>query len=237
MFSPLNDPQVDQWFQRFNAPLRRLPAAERAELHQEVRQHLDALAAANEELGSTPEEAWELALMQFGDPAQIGRKMYQEWQQSRVAHSGGAAVGFGVLLHLSWTAAMLAALQCCGPSFFAWPNSLLSFVSLLLINGVVGWKYPYQALKGALYANLFSAFVNFLCLLPKMLHPHTEYFGGVGMTVSLSASSILIGVPYSALRACSVAYLASVCKRRQWYLPRLADFTLRLPHKQRKLSR
>ena len=52
MFSPLNDPQVEEWFQRLNAPLQRLPLAERVELHTEVRQHLDALVAANKELGS-----------------------------------------------------------------------------------------------------------------------------------------------------------------------------------------
>ena len=57
MFSPLNDPQVEHWFQRLNAPLKRLPAEERTQIHQEVRQHLEALAAANEELGSSPEEA------------------------------------------------------------------------------------------------------------------------------------------------------------------------------------
>lgn len=62
MLSSLNDPSLDQWFQQFNAPLKRLPVEERAQLHTEVRQHLEALVAANEELGSTPEEAWAHAL-------------------------------------------------------------------------------------------------------------------------------------------------------------------------------
>ena len=79
MFSPLENESSEQWFQRLNAPLKRLPAEQRAELHAEVRQHLEALAAANEELGSTPEEAWEHALAQFGDPGNFGKRMAQEW--------------------------------------------------------------------------------------------------------------------------------------------------------------
>ena len=236
MFSPLNDPKAEQWFQRLNAPLKRLPIAERQELHSEVRQHLDALAAANEELGSSPEEAWELALTQFGDPTQIGRKMYQEWRQSHAAHSGGAAIGFGVLFHLLWMTVMFIGLHCYGRRFFDLPNTLLSFASLLSVNAAVGWKYPYQALRGALYANLFAGSVSFLYSLPTMLHPHTEHHSGVDMIISTPASAILFGVSCSALRACGVAYLASVTKRG-WYKPTLADFKLTLPRWRPQVSR
>lgn len=78
MFSPHKQTETEDWFQRLNAPLKRLPAQERAELHTEVRQHLDALAAAHEELGSPPDEAWRLALAQFGDPTRIGRRLRRE---------------------------------------------------------------------------------------------------------------------------------------------------------------
>ena len=84
MFNPLENEAAEAWFNRLNAPLKRLPAEERVALHQEVRQHLDALAAANEELGSSPEEAWKHALEQFGDPTRIGRRMAWEW---RCSHS------------------------------------------------------------------------------------------------------------------------------------------------------
>lgn len=78
MFNPLENEAAEAWFKRLNAPLKRLPAEERAELHQEVRQHLESLAKANEELGSSPEEAWEHALTQFGDPGKFGRQMQRE---------------------------------------------------------------------------------------------------------------------------------------------------------------
>ncbi len=78
MFYLQDNESLDKWFQRLNAPLKRLPTDERIKLHQEVRQHLEALAAANEELGSSPEEAWEHALVQFGDPSRFGRQMRRE---------------------------------------------------------------------------------------------------------------------------------------------------------------
>ena len=79
MHSQLSDEQTQQFFERLNKPLKHMPQNVRAELHTELRQHLDALVAANEELGSSPEEAFELALRQFGDPAKIGRKLWWEW--------------------------------------------------------------------------------------------------------------------------------------------------------------
>ncbi len=79
MHSRFDDSQTELFLARLNPPLRWMPRAARMELHAELRQHLDALAAAHEELGSTPEEAFDLALRQFGDPAKIGRKLWWEW--------------------------------------------------------------------------------------------------------------------------------------------------------------
>ena len=83
MFSPFDSEEVEAYFNRLNAQLKRMPREDRAELHQELRQHLDALAAAHEELGATPEEAVDAALQQFGDPVKIGRRMLREWRHSR----------------------------------------------------------------------------------------------------------------------------------------------------------
>ena len=79
MHSRFDDPQTEQFLARLNKPLRWMPRSARVELHAELRQHLDALIAAHEELGSSPEEAFDLALHQFGDPAKIGRKLWWEW--------------------------------------------------------------------------------------------------------------------------------------------------------------
>ena len=87
MFSPHDSPAVKDWFQRFDAASRHLPAEERAVQRQEIQQHLEALVVAHEELGTPPAEAWRLALTQFGNPTKIGRKIGEEWQQGRTGPS------------------------------------------------------------------------------------------------------------------------------------------------------
>ena len=54
MFSQFDNEEMENYFNGLNAQLKRMPAADRAEAHQELRQHLDALIAAHEELGATP---------------------------------------------------------------------------------------------------------------------------------------------------------------------------------------
>ena len=69
MFSPHDSPTVNEWFQRFDAASRHLPAEERAAQREEIQQHLEGLAAAKMAQGQPTEAAWKAALMQFGDPA------------------------------------------------------------------------------------------------------------------------------------------------------------------------
>lgn len=82
MLSQFDDEETAAYFERLNAPLRKMPQADRAELHAELRQHLDALAAAHEELGASPDEAAHAALKQFGDPVKIGRRLFDEWRRA-----------------------------------------------------------------------------------------------------------------------------------------------------------
>lgn len=74
------DDEHDEFLQKLNAQLRRMPQADQAEIHTEVRQHLDDLAKAHEELGATTDEAARAALRQFGDPVKIGRRLFDEWR-------------------------------------------------------------------------------------------------------------------------------------------------------------
>ena len=84
MLNLLDDERVEGFYQRLNVQLRKMPLEQRAEVHQELRQHLEALVAAHEELGATPQEAVAAALRQFGDPRRIGRRLARDW--SRGAH-------------------------------------------------------------------------------------------------------------------------------------------------------
>ena len=242
MFSPLENEELDRWFQRLNGPLKRLPDSERRELHLEVRQHLEALAKANEELGSSPEEAWRYALIQFGDPARIGRRMAWEWRRSQGWMSlDMIAVLYGAGVHAA-AAAGLVVLFCVVSIldyFFGerilgrgtgWLMTAGYFVGVPVLTGFkLGRKYPSLALKIALH----TAFV--LPILPTL----------IGLTAAISQGMcyefLVIFMYCSAMffgwlvLTCGAAYFASVTKRG-WYRPTLDDFKITLPQRRRQVG-
>ena len=168
-----NDEQLDHFFQRLNRPLKRLPQPLRAELHQELRQHLDALAAAHEELGSPPEEAFQHALRQFGDPGRVGRKLWWEWfltscRPSEAVRAAGYALLLYALCDLLFALPSLlapigpapipgslrAAMQSGGGGFLRYVQTLELLIGLAMTLGVpslvgllVGRKFPRHALQ------------------------------------------------------------------------------------------
>ncbi len=239
MFSPLNDPQVEHWFQRLNGPLKRLPADERTQIHQEVRQHLEALATANEELGSSPHEAAELALMQFGDPGKFGKRMAQEWSQGKMGfRADAAAIGFVLsyqtLLIIAWTVSINAWTWLYGHHNQPFAGTLselgylLSFGGTAVLYATLGRKYPFQAVKGAFYGDLLFTVCN-LTWFAGMLafgqfHPQPPLSASIGHALLWT----LRWLPLWLAAKVAVAYLASVTKRG-WYKPTWEDFKLTWP--------
>ena len=245
MFSPLNDPQVEQWFQRLNAPLKRLPAEEHAALHQEVRQHLEALAAANEELGSSPEEAWEHALEQFGEPNKLGKHMAWEWRRKQgFLGPQTAAVLYGIaacsvsmiaLAGINWLVMALPYytmnIILVSNPLPVLPCGLLGIpLGIPIVTGAaVGWKYPRRALKGAFYAaclwpGLPASTVFLACLRPCLV-------GSARITDWPFFVCACLAFPAWFSLTCGAAYLASATKRG-WYKPTWEDFKLTWPKRQ-----
>ena len=249
MFSPHDSPGVTDWFRRFDAACRHLPAEERAAQREEVQQHLEGLAAAKTAQGQATEAAWKAALMQFGDPAQIGCKMYQEWRLGRIGFSADMkAIFFG--MGLSWLQSLIIPLY--GTAWLLWRNShgpggfngsapqlpiavyhLFGFSGTLLICIAIGRKYPLQAIKAAFYSSLLWSLIGSLEVIalanfsPKMVLPQPM--------AAMIAYNLLLA-PEWALGHSAIAYLASVT-RRGWYKPSLADFKLTLPRRRPQLSR
>ena len=226
MFNPSENDALDRWFQRLNTPLKRLPVEERVQLHQEVRQHLESLVAANEELGSSPQEAWELALVQFGDPTRIGRRLAWEWRrgQSRISPDM-AAVLYGLGIHIVIASALIFCTILVMAAFRLYDNSGTTFmleylvVVPTLVGAAVGRRFPDRALTGLFYA---AAAWPFLPLMAACAVSMTRLNIPDLFSVMLwPASWLTLG--------CGAAYLASAHRRRQWYCPRRADFALRLP--------
>lgn len=240
MFSPLNNPQVEQWFQRLNSALKSLPAEEQAKMELEVRQHLEALAIANAELGSSPQEAAELALTQFGNPVRFGHRMAQEWQRQQgwISEEGTFAlyiVGMSVVSAVGIQAACWLT-----PNLYhsltgmnisaSISTPTYELLGVPIATGLaVGRKYPDHALTATPYMASFTSVLPFFTAALAL--PVQNLTGGWG-TVAGYAAGLLAG---SFLLTCGAAYLASVT-RRGWYRPALADFKL-TPPKRRQISR
>jgi hypothetical protein len=240
MFSPLENEELDRWFQRLNAPLKRLPSDERTAIHLEVRQHLEALAKANEELGSSLEEAWEHALTQFGDPGRFGKKMVQEWQQKKPSFRADmvaifACLGLEALMGFggSWVIQSLAAWwanqnhYAHSLNLFAITNDISLYALPIAILVLMGRKFPFQALKSVFYVRVFSLLCRWLfvridfCFHPSVSHPPLLAMVAPG----------LLWTPVSLI----MPYLASVT-RRGWYRPSWADFKITLPQRRRRVG-
>ncbi len=233
MFNPSENEALDKWFQRLNAPLKRLPTAERAELHLEVRQHLENLVAANQELGSSTAEAWEHALTQFGDPARIGRRLAWEWRRGRGWFSPDMAVvlyGLGTQTAAAMTVLIASLLGVFSVAKTYDPGLMTMLVSAfgvpILAGAALGRKYPGRALVGAFNGALVwpvlpvvASFPMFAADPPRFVVAETAIFAAWWLALT-----------------CAAAYLASVTKRG-WYKPSLADFKLTLPRKRIQLSR
>lgn len=235
MFSPPNSPAVTDWFQRLEASWRRMPAEERTRQREEVQQHLEALAKANEELGSPPAEAWHSALTQFGNPSKFGRRMVWEWRRGQGWVSPDmAAVLYGVGVHAAASVGLVV-LYCavCLLDYFSgarvlgngagWLMTLGYFVGVPTLTGfVLGRKFPQRALTGAFYAALA------LPVLPLLTASVASALQSPGETWTNVVEAVGIGADLISV-TCGAAYLASARARREWYRPALANFKLALP--------
>jgi len=76
------DDQIEDYLDHLCAPLvGTVPLAERRNLRDEVRSHLEALAAEYGFQGMTPAEATAAALQELGEPWQVGQTFLREWLQ------------------------------------------------------------------------------------------------------------------------------------------------------------
>jgi len=78
------DAWVEDYLDHLSAPLVGIvPLAERRNLRDEVRAHLEALAAEYGFEGKSPPEATAAALQELGEPWQVGQTFLREWLQGR----------------------------------------------------------------------------------------------------------------------------------------------------------
>lgn len=221
MFSPLDDSASVDWFRRFDAATRHLPAEDRAAQQEELHQHLDALIAANVALGQSADAAQQNALTRLGNPAKIGRKLNHEWQQSRTGFKTDMrAIGLGLGLQLLRLCALNFSLRVLDYTLLT--AMILYFGGNLLIDLAIGLLCPFQAIKARFYSGVLwdlSVASSAVYALTQQGHP------------SPPAAMFVLVMPWSIVPNTVLAYLASAT-RRGWYRPSLADFNVSLPHRQ-----
>lgn len=206
-----DDPRVARFFLRLDAPLCRMPEPERADLHTELRQHLETLVAAQLELGASPEEAIESALSSFGDPTNVGRKLMREWRLKNRDPFWATIVIIGVCqfvlncglylwLVMPLTHGMTTILD---RSTISQLSQITNFISPLLplLGGVaVGLRQPSRAVFGAFFAGMLAGVLYWLFFMIAFSHVwRMPSFGVSGME-------------------CLAAYVVSSIKRRDWTL-------------------
>ena len=170
MFNLYDNPAVSDWFRRFDAASRHLPAEERVSQREEIQQHLVGLVAANMALGQPNEEAWKAALKQFGDPTQIGRRIDQEWQQGRTGPSADkdairyAAGHIGCYFAYFLIPYALRDICLDGSKdligFAPLPTAvylIYAFGGAIPVGVLIGRNRPLQAVRAAFYASLVWA--------------------------------------------------------------------------------
>jgi hypothetical protein len=158
------DPRIEDYLDHVCAPLVGVvPYARRQELRAELREHLAALAAAQQEMGSEPDAAAVMALRQFGEPRDLSRQWAQEWLEG----SGPACIQspwramlvalgcFGLAMLMGFATCLIGRLPIPMPmSLIIGPVLTTAIATALpLMAGVAsGWLAPARQALGAFYA-------------------------------------------------------------------------------------
>lgn len=204
-----DDQRVKRFFFRLDEPLRGIPAPERAELHTELRQHLETLVATHLELGASPEEAIEAALRSFGDPAIVGRKLMREWRLKNRDPFWATVAAIGVFqLVLGSALQILLAWRFHYYGHGAIDTHVAQMynlgVSLIPLLGgiVVGLRLPDRVISAAFFVGFIASVNGLVWFFINAAETHTwmlPHWGVSGM-------------------GCLAAYVVSSIKRRDWTL-------------------
>ena len=247
MFSQFDNEEMENYFNGLNAQLKRMPAADRAEAHQELRQHLDALIAAHEELGATPQEATEAAIRQLGDPVKMGRKLFQEWQLSRCGHALSTFVPILCASALLFTVTIGCASTPVHRGTPEWFCDVFIFgIPPIVTGSVIGLFRPGAAIRNVAQASLAVSGIGIVLSLPNfsrdLAHIVSQFAYGIQHTAqgiywmgqwsddAATAARSLAMTLFGVLPGVCAAYLMSSWRRGGFYRVQASDLKLRARH-------
>jgi len=164
--------RLDAYVAQLDRHLARLPAWRREEELREIRQHLEALVMAYQELGSSEGEAVALALAQFGPPAQNARDLCRVWRRQQERVEVGPSVRrafawFGPLAVLSMAGTLLSDRS--GPAGLAFLLAAMAGVLSLFAGWRIGRDAPGQGWVKATAAVSAVLLVHWASILVVLL--------------------------------------------------------------------
>ena len=173
MHSPL-----EQYLEEVTTHLHILPAAQRTDEVEEIRQHVEALVAARQELGHSREEAISQTLTQFGRAQTVGRQLARAYKRRFPSTRRSLALAsvcaliscFGVNLLVSELFTRL------GPAWVSpmYADSLPAHPATWLLSALIGnyaWGYmtgaitPRRAVAGMALVCTFLNLLNLQCIV------------------------------------------------------------------------
>ena len=179
--------RLEPYLAQVEARLKHLPGERRAEEIQEMRQHMEALVTAHQELGLSEEEAIVATLRQFGSARTVSRELSHALQRAEKPLPGSLGIAMLCQMAGMWGGAyglfhLLFVVQTDGlhPRFFANNSAvligwtiLLGWSFLCLGSGLMtGLASPRKALTGIALAYGITILASF-CSLVASRHPHS----------------------------------------------------------------
>jgi hypothetical protein len=155
-------PELDQYLSTLGKEIKDLPAVERDSVHEELRQHLDAMIAAEEELGAAQAVAIESALASFGDAKTIGRRLRIESEKKLVTPQMRQAMSIVGTVLLAQVFLVIF-----GGQLFPSPahNFWFLLITALAVGIYVERRYPDNGLEGTMAFQLITQSLLFLTTL------------------------------------------------------------------------
>lgn len=167
MQNRFDDELIDEYYQRFNRCLSKLPTEERTQTQLELRQHLNDLIEAHREAGVPDHEVIPASLQRLGDPRELGKSLIREWRKrQRSPQIAAMAFSFACIsgVTVSCLVVLLVTMTICAilgnwELMFAFktPTLVLIACAIPLVAGpLAGRKLGREAARGMARACLLS---------------------------------------------------------------------------------
>lgn len=192
--------QLEQYLRDIAVELHGLPRERREEEIEEIRNHLQAYAAKEKDAGATDDVAVRAAIAQFGDPAEVGRKISRAGTRFAWRQSPWFAATLAAFLSLLWANAQqvvrLHNLRATGvlgmAPHAAWDSAVFAILLGLFLGVCCAMASPKGAVRGVAWYMLISSIYPLSVITISISNP---VFVPHGATLSATHMGVTMGWP------------------------------------------